>query len=1118
MCAGQHRGIAATLPAVAESLQEATAFSRRGCSEEAREALMMLLALLATHHRLGVNSASHAVGSRCHRRTCWSLRRAAVVALCAGWIAVLGGPAGLQATVALASGTDYYVDSVNGSDANSGTSPTAPWQTMAAVNGRTFGAGDTINLARGASWTGGGAGTGTITINGAGSSGSPITVQAYGTGNAPVISNPAPLAAAANAAYGMRIVASYVVVQNLLFSSFGEAGIVIYGNHALIQDNELTGGGAGLEARSQYDLITNNYFHDMHLAADDGQGSSWGGDGIMLNGTSNDEISYNRFVNCIAPSGSQNSVTDGSAVEFYSAVTNVAIDHNDLYNDNQVSELGSNGTTTDSNDLWADNLIVNSSAWGVHLGGSFTTNANGLQIINNTFIVSRPTNINYNPNFIYTDGGNTVGFTAGDLVVRNNIFYASGFSMGIDQDPDVPYTHDHNLYYGIADWNIALGATEKAADPEFADFAGGDYELEAGSPAIGAGLAPAPYPTDYAGNPVPSANGVDIGAYEYYSNQQSPTPTGTLQATSGPTSTADTRQHGLDQPHLDSDAGANGHADADGDPDAHSHADGDPRADANAHADRDPHAHLDAHAYSAAHVDAHGDPAAHVDAHGDPDAHGHADGDPHADANAHADRDPHAHLDAHAYSAAHVDAHGDPDAHGHADGDPRADANAHAGRDPHAHLDAHAYSAAHVGAHGDPDAHGHAGADVDGDAHGHPGSHVDGDPRADANAHADRDPHAHLDAHAYSAVYVDAHGDPDSHSHADADVDGDAHGHPGGHVDADVHADARADSDAHGHPGSYADADVDGNARADSDAHGHPGSHAYADVDGDAHSHPGSYADADVHADARADSDAHGHRGSRADADVGGDARADSDAHGHPGSHVDADVHADARADSDAHGHPGSHADADVHADARARLRRPPATQAAASTPTFTLTPAPTQTPTATPAATPVPTPTQTPTAAQAATPVPTPTQTSAPMPTPPPANLLTNGGFESGTSPWFLNVRGDGAGTFSIDSTNSAPGGGANSAKIVITAADPNHTPNVQLGQSSLAMTGGQPYQLSFWAMAAAGRPIGVAIQGENSPWTTYWSTITSVTTSWVQYGYTFTPSASDTTTWSSI
>ncbi|HWC57826.1 MAG TPA: Ig-like domain-containing protein [Candidatus Paceibacterota bacterium] len=76
----------------------------------------------------------------------------------------------------------YYVSSSAGSDSNSGTSSSSPWQTLAKINATTLKAGDSVLFARGDTFYG------SLTVSQSGSSGSPITYGAYGTGANPVIS------------------------------------------------------------------------------------------------------------------------------------------------------------------------------------------------------------------------------------------------------------------------------------------------------------------------------------------------------------------------------------------------------------------------------------------------------------------------------------------------------------------------------------------------------------------------------------------------------------------------------------------------------------------------------------------------------------------------------------------------------------------------------------------------------------------------------------------------------------------------------------------------------------------------------------------------------------------
>ncbi len=74
----------------------------------------------------------------------------------------------------------YYVSN-SGSDSNSGTSESSPWESLTKVNSQTFSAGDQILFKRGDQWEG------TITVSASGSSGNPIVYGAYGNGDNPKI-------------------------------------------------------------------------------------------------------------------------------------------------------------------------------------------------------------------------------------------------------------------------------------------------------------------------------------------------------------------------------------------------------------------------------------------------------------------------------------------------------------------------------------------------------------------------------------------------------------------------------------------------------------------------------------------------------------------------------------------------------------------------------------------------------------------------------------------------------------------------------------------------------------------------------------------------------------------
>ncbi len=108
--------------------------------------------------------------------------------------------------------------------------------------------------------------------------------------------------------------------------------------------------------------------------------------------------------------------------------------------------------------------------------------------------------------------------------IHNNIIVSN--NGGILVDPSGP-TQSSNLVWGNAVDYLVVGdeggepttATpgDLAVDPMFVNAAGGDFHLEAGSPAIDVGLASASSATDFDGGSRPQGAGPDLGAFEYRS-------------------------------------------------------------------------------------------------------------------------------------------------------------------------------------------------------------------------------------------------------------------------------------------------------------------------------------------------------------------------------------------------------------------------------------------------------------------------------------------------------------------------------------------------------------------------------------------------------------------------
>jgi hypothetical protein len=77
--------------------------------------------------------------------------------------------------------TTYFVSNTGNDDQNSGTTPTAPWATIARINETTLAPGDAVVFERGSTWRE------TLAISHSGTPDAPITFGAYGTGAKPRI-------------------------------------------------------------------------------------------------------------------------------------------------------------------------------------------------------------------------------------------------------------------------------------------------------------------------------------------------------------------------------------------------------------------------------------------------------------------------------------------------------------------------------------------------------------------------------------------------------------------------------------------------------------------------------------------------------------------------------------------------------------------------------------------------------------------------------------------------------------------------------------------------------------------------------------------------------------------
>jgi len=188
-----------------------------------------------------------------------------------------------SAEQALLATATYYV-SPNGNDANSGTSTTAPWKTLAKVNSFTFSPGNLILLKSGGVWNE------TLAPKGSGSVGSPIVIDKYDGTARPVINGGGKINGSSTVLLNKL---SYWEINNLEVTNTVPAGAT----YSVIGIKVV--GGAATESAINSVAIKNCYVHDVNSAIDGQTNFNKGSGGIILDGKIYDGLVQScRIANC----------------------------------------------------------------------------------------------------------------------------------------------------------------------------------------------------------------------------------------------------------------------------------------------------------------------------------------------------------------------------------------------------------------------------------------------------------------------------------------------------------------------------------------------------------------------------------------------------------------------------------------------------------------------------------------------------------------------------------------------------------------------------------------------------------------------------------------------------
>ncbi len=464
--------------------------------------------------------------------------------------------------------TGYYVDCSAGSN-GSGTQA-SPWNALSSVNAVTFSPGDTINFKKGTACTG------QLKPQGSGSSGSPITIDAYGTGAAPLINGNGVIEAAI---YLLNV--SHWTVQNLEVTNDAATEDLRSGVLVQVTDNNFYSGitiqnlnihhvkglsdrtivgrysSAGITVRVPRDtetatgtvsnvLINNNSIHDLTCGGIATGGGTWGG------------LPRNYIGNMVV----QNNTIVGAAADpiFIGAADAPLIQNNVAYDTGfnavnaqvlaQMWAAASNNPTFQYNEAARIINTNDSQAWDCDWGisglctyqynyghdniGGFFLNCTGCVKTNKSMIQVLRYNINQGSARTVNSGQGT------DQWIHNNTFFSAGHSLS-----NMAFTNNShiidNIFVGPAisalptwsgieyDYNLYSGFTGPASDthaihgdPMFVNpGSAGDgrntvdgYKLLAGSPALASGrVMTNTGGKDYWGNTVDEVNSPNIGAY-----------------------------------------------------------------------------------------------------------------------------------------------------------------------------------------------------------------------------------------------------------------------------------------------------------------------------------------------------------------------------------------------------------------------------------------------------------------------------------------------------------------------------------------------------------------------------------------------------------------------------
>ena len=385
-------------------------------------------------------------------------------------------------SVSATTGTSYYV-STTGSDSSAGTLA-APFRTIAHaltllkpgdtlyIRGGTYAEALINDIPSGTSWN------------------APVTISAYG-------SEVVTLEAPSTSSYPIKMHGSYqyIIISHIIFDAVN-----------LPRDSSGRGAvGVYISSDSSAGIPTHLRFTGCEI-------KNAPASGLLVEAAAGAPSDI-QILNCSMHDNGANILDHG----IYISGNNVLVDHCRIYNNQgfgvQIYDGTTNSSSVCSNNVISNNIIYGNARYNSGGAGIIVDTGDNNVVYNNVIYnnnngygirvdAQAKGTLIYNNTVTGNPGGALlIGYddnTTSGTVVRNNILYHNGSNDIIN--------------YGTG--TIADHNTLNSTDPLFVDAANNNYQVQAGSPAIDAGLTLSLVTTDINGKSRP-AGSYTIGAYQY---------------------------------------------------------------------------------------------------------------------------------------------------------------------------------------------------------------------------------------------------------------------------------------------------------------------------------------------------------------------------------------------------------------------------------------------------------------------------------------------------------------------------------------------------------------------------------------------------------------------------